>query len=120
MRPACVVELPPHFAWSQKYWVSSRECLKVWGDFYTPSLSVADNGLPPAGALAHLGFGQLNYNPGGSLAAGQMLSSGGNSRSCCFEQENESYLKKKKKKIKLNIYFKSSEYTAHDPSFFLV
>ena len=93
VRPACVVELPPRFAWGQKCRVSSRECLKVWSDFYNPGPSMADSGLPPAGGLAPLGFGQLNYNHGGSLAAGQKLSSsGGNSRSCCFEQENESYL----------------------------
>ena len=96
VRSSCVVEIPPRFAWSQKYRVSSREYLKVWSDFYTTGLSVADSGLPPAGGLAPLGFGQLNYNHGRSLAAGQKLSSGGNSRSCCFEQENESYLKKKK------------------------
>lgn len=99
VRSSCVVEIPPRFAWSQKYRVSSREYLKVWSDFYTPGPSVADSGLPPAGGLAPLWFGQLNYNHGRSLAAGQKLSSGGSSRGCCFEQENESYLKKKKRKL---------------------
>lgn len=57
VRPACVAELPPRFAWGQKCRMSSRECLKVWSDFYNPGPSAADSGLPPAGGLAPLVFG---------------------------------------------------------------